>query len=104
MGSRAGAAAGMICCGFAIQPPPCNGRRTLNGNAAPDPGGKNVQPGDMFEQLPTPGPAEFRDIRTWHRWAADFRIVTEGHRAVLRAARHWIIALVAPPCEIWHQP
>jgi hypothetical protein len=69
----------MICCGFAIQPPPCNGRRTLNGNAAPDPGGKNIQPGDVFEQLPTPGTAEFRDIRTWHRWAADFRIVTEGH-------------------------
>jgi hypothetical protein len=68
-----------------IQPPLCNGRRTLNGDAAPDPGSKDAQPGDVFEQLPTPVTAEFRDIRTWHRWAAlagghlyaDFRIVTE---------------------------
>ena len=68
----------MICCGFAIQPLPCNGRRILNGNAAPDPGGKDAQPGDVFEQLPTPLTAAFRDIRAWHRWAAFV-----GHRLCL---------------------
>jgi hypothetical protein len=109
----AGAAAGMICCGFAIQPPPCNGRRTLNGNAAPDPGGKNVQPGDVFEQLPTPVTAEFRDIRTWANLHdersglylyADFRIVAEGspHRSASspelgNSARRTAL-------RIWHQP
>ena len=112
IGSMAGAAAGMICCGFAIQPPPCNGRRTLNGNAAPDPGGKNVQPGDVFAQVPTPVTAEFRDIRTWANLHdersglylyADFRIVTEGapHRSASspelgNSARRTAL-------RIWHQ-
>jgi hypothetical protein len=49
----------------------------------------------VFEQLPTPVTAEFRDIRAWRRWAAlagrhlyaNFRIITE--RAPRRNLNYW---------------